>query len=138
RDHVEHGEKCERHGPILALEWSDDQSRFRSMKWTIMRRSRGALLPPVAARRRRDLYRALRGALLDGTLGPGERLPSSRQAAGDWGVSRGLVEEVYGQLTVEGFLERGVGQGTFVSAPAARPAPPPPPGRPSPRRPRPA
>jgi GntR family transcriptional regulator / MocR family aminotransferase len=81
------------------------------------RRSRGILLPPVRAQRvrRRDLYGAIRAAVLDGVLAPGERLPSSRQAAVDYGVSRGLVEEVFSQLTEEGFLERAVGRGTFVA-----------------------
>ena len=73
-----------------------------------MRRPRGAMLPPVPAPRvrRRDLYQVLRTAVLDGVLAPGERLPSSRQAADDYGVSRGLVEEAFAQLTEEGFLER--------------------------------
>ena len=81
------------------------------------RRSRGILLPPVRAQRvrRRDLYSAIRTAVLDGVLAPGERLPSSRQAAADYGVSRGLVEEVFAQLTDEGFLDRAVGRGTFVA-----------------------
>jgi GntR family transcriptional regulator/MocR family aminotransferase len=83
-----------------------------------MRRARGVLLPPVRAGRvrRRELYRVLRTALLEGLLPPGERLPSSRQAAADYGVSRGLLEEVYGDLTADGFLERSVGRGTFVAA----------------------
>jgi GntR family transcriptional regulator / MocR family aminotransferase len=94
-----------------------------------MRRLKGALLPPVRAERLRrgDLYGTLRSAILDGVLSPGERLPSTRQAAADYGVSRGMLEEVYAQLTEEGFLQRGVGQGTFVawrvsrlSAPANR------------------
>ena len=86
-----------------------------------MRRSRGALLPPIRAERvrRRDLYRALRNAVLGGALPPGTRLPSTRQAGADYGVSRGMVEEVYGQLTEEGFLDRAVGRGTFVAARAA-------------------
>ncbi len=86
------------------------------------RPSRGALLPPVRTgrARRRDVYRALRTAVLEGVFAPGERLPSSRQAAADYGVSRGLVEEVFAQLTEEGFLDRSVGRGTFVSARAAR------------------
>src|SRR5262249_47468969 len=87
-----------------------------------VRRSRGVLLPPAfeGRPRRRDLYRALRSAVLDGVLGPRERMPSSRRAAVDYGVSRGLVEEVYRQLNEEGFLERGVGRGTFVTEQAAR------------------
>jgi GntR family transcriptional regulator / MocR family aminotransferase len=82
-----------------------------------MRRPRGALLPPIHQRRLRrgDLHRALRAAVLDGVLPPGERLPSTRQAANDYGVSRGLMEEVYAQLADEGFIERAVGRGTFVA-----------------------
>ena len=87
------------------------------------RRPRGVMLPPVPGTppRRAALYRGLRNALLEGVLAPGERLPSSRQAAADYGVSRGLLEEVFAQLSEEGFLERGVGRGTFVSSRAARP-----------------
>ena len=87
-----------------------------------MRKARGVLLPPVGHRhpRRGDLYRALRNALLDGVFTPGDRLPSTRQAAADYGVSRGLMEEVFGQLTDEGFFERTVGRGTFISSEVAR------------------
>lgn len=87
-----------------------------------MRKSRGVLLPPIrtAHPRRRDVYRALRSAVLDGVLAAGERLPSSRETAHDYGVSRGLVEEVFAQLTDEGFLERAVGRGTFVAPRLAR------------------
>jgi GntR family transcriptional regulator/MocR family aminotransferase len=86
-----------------------------------MRKARGVLLPPVGHRhpRRGDLYRALRNALLDGVFTPGDRLPSTRQAAADYGVSRGLMEEVFGQLTDEGFFERTVGRGTFISSEVA-------------------
>ena len=91
-----------------------------------MRRSRGVLLPPVRAPRPRrgDVYGALRAAVLDGVLSPGERLPSTRQAADDYGVSRGMLEEVFAQLADEGFLERAVGRGTFVAARLSRLSPP--------------
>jgi GntR family transcriptional regulator/MocR family aminotransferase len=87
-----------------------------------MRRPRGVLLPPihVARIRRRDVYGALRAAVLDGTLSPGEQLPSTRQAAADYGVSRGMLEEVFAQLTEEGFVERAVGRGTFVARAISR------------------
>src|SRR5438067_12356410 len=87
-----------------------------------MRRARGTMLPPVRAARvhRGDVYAALRSAVLDGVLPPGERLPSTRQAAADYGVSRGMLEEVFAQLTEEGFLERAVGRGTFVAATVTR------------------
>jgi GntR family transcriptional regulator/MocR family aminotransferase len=89
-----------------------------------MRRPRGALLPPIDADRvrGRDLYRVLRGAVLDGTLPGGEQLPSTRAVGRDYRVSRGMAEQVYAQLVDEGFLERAIGRGTFVSArvPVAR------------------
>jgi len=66
--------------------------------------------------RRGDLYHLLRTSVLEGVLSPGDRLPSTRQAAADYGVSRGLMEEVFGQLTEEGFFERKVGRGTFISS----------------------
>ncbi|HET6179687.1 MAG TPA: PLP-dependent aminotransferase family protein [Candidatus Sulfotelmatobacter sp.] len=91
-----------------------------------MRRPRGVLLPPIrdGRVRRGDLYQALRTAVLDGVFPAGARFPSTRQAAADYGVSRGLLEEVFSQLTDEGFLERAVGRGTFVAAQVARLAPP--------------
>jgi GntR family transcriptional regulator/MocR family aminotransferase len=84
-----------------------------------MRRSRGVLLPPVrrpGRLRRGDFYRALRTAVIEGVFVPGDRLPSTREAAADYGVSRGLMEEVFAQLTDEGFFDRMVGRGTFVSS----------------------
>src|SRR5215467_7732122 len=82
-----------------------------------MRRSQGVLLPPIHSGRlrRRDLYRSMRASVLDGVLRPLDQLPSTRQAAADYGVSRGMMEEVYDQLIEEGFLERSVGRGTFVA-----------------------
>jgi GntR family transcriptional regulator / MocR family aminotransferase len=88
------------------------------------RRSGGVLLPPVPVKRprRTDVYLILRSAVLDGLLAPGERLPSSRKAAADYGVSRGVLEEVYSQLMEEGLLERIVGRGTFITNRVARSA----------------
>ena len=82
-----------------------------------MRTSRGVLLPPVSGGRprRADIYGALRSAVLNGTLVQGEKLPSTRQAAADYGVSRGLMEEIFAQLADEGFFERAVGRGTFIA-----------------------
>jgi GntR family transcriptional regulator/MocR family aminotransferase len=62
----------------------------------------------------------LRTAVLDGVLAPGEQLPSTRQAAADYGVSRGMLEEIFAQLTEEGFLQRSVGRGTFVAPAVSR------------------
>lgn len=85
------------------------------------------LLVPVASApartRGRALQAALRDAVRSGRLAAGTRLPSSRDLAGDLGVSRGLVTEAYEQLTAEGYLRSGRGAGTWVSEAvrAARP-----------------
>jgi GntR family transcriptional regulator / MocR family aminotransferase len=72
-----------------------------------------------------ELRLVLRRAIADGVLQPGTRLPSTRALATDLGVSRGLVVEVYEQLTAEGWLTARHGSGTVVAAhpSAARPRP---------------
>ncbi|MET8130437.1 PLP-dependent aminotransferase family protein [Streptomyces sp. NPDC005251] len=75
------------------------------------------LLPAAAAPARargRTLQAALREAVRSGRLAAGTRLPSSRELAGDLGVSRGLVTEAYEQLTAEGYLRSDRGAGTWV------------------------
>lgn len=64
----------------------------------------------------RQLYDALREAILDGRLRPGGRLPSSRMLAAELGVGRNTVLAAYEQLTAEGYLEGQVGAGTQVAA----------------------
>ncbi len=64
-----------------------------------------------------QLTRALRSALLNGRIGPGSPLPSSRRLATDLGVSRNTVLAAYEQLRAEGFLAGRVGSGTYVTPP---------------------
>ena len=63
----------------------------------------------------RQIYDGLRGAILDGRLRPGQRIPSSRALAVDLGVSRLPVLSAYDQLLHEGYLVGRIGSGTFVS-----------------------
>ncbi len=65
---------------------------------------------------RAQLERQLRDAIRDGRLAVGERLPSSRELAGDLGLSRGLVQDCYAQLQAEGYLATRVGSATRVAA----------------------
>jgi GntR family transcriptional regulator/MocR family aminotransferase len=65
---------------------------------------------------RSQLEDGIRDAIRDGRLQPGERLPSSREFARELGVSRGLVQECYGQLLSEGYLDSQVGSATRVAA----------------------
>ncbi|MEU6783587.1 PLP-dependent aminotransferase family protein [Nonomuraea angiospora] len=57
----------------------------------------------------------LRRAMLDGTLAPGERLPSTRSLATQLAVSRTVITEAYQQLYAEGWLDGRHGSGTFVA-----------------------
>ncbi|HMB46916.1 MAG TPA: PLP-dependent aminotransferase family protein, partial [Afifellaceae bacterium] len=62
-----------------------------------------------------QLYRALREAILSGTLKPGDRIPPSRAAAADLDVSRRTVLAAFEQLGGEGFLESRRGSGIRVA-----------------------
>jgi GntR family transcriptional regulator / MocR family aminotransferase len=61
------------------------------------------------------LETALREAVRAGRLRPGTRLPSSRALAGDLGIARNTVAEVYSQLVAEGWLTARTGAGTAVA-----------------------
>ena len=60
----------------------------------------------------RQLYARLKDAILHGRLAPGTRLPATRELARQLQVSRQTVLAAYEQLTAEGYLRGGVGQGT--------------------------
>lgn len=61
------------------------------------------------------IQRAIRQLILDGALPVGKALPASRPLAQSLGVSRDTVESAYSQLHAEGFIDRRVGSGSFVS-----------------------
>ena len=63
----------------------------------------------------KQIYHGLRGAILDGRLQPGQRIPSTRSLATDLGVSRLPVLSAYEQLLHEGYLFGKTGSGTFVT-----------------------
>jgi GntR family transcriptional regulator/MocR family aminotransferase len=65
---------------------------------------------------RSQLEGGLREAIRSGRLQVGERLPSSRELAQALGISRGVVQECYGQLQAEGYLSSKVGSATRVAA----------------------
>jgi len=62
-----------------------------------------------------QLIRALKGAILDGRVGAGSRLPASRTLARELDVSRNTVLAAYEQLQAEGFLLGRVGSGSYVA-----------------------
>jgi GntR family transcriptional regulator / MocR family aminotransferase len=67
------------------------------------------------------LYEELRLAILEGRLGPGARLPASRDFAGQYGLSRGTVVSVLERLQSEGYVSCRVGVGTWVNQVEAPP-----------------
>lgn len=63
----------------------------------------------------RQLYEAIRGAILGGRLGAGARLPSMRTLASELGLSRNTVTRAYEQLASEGYVVATIGSGTRVT-----------------------
>jgi GntR family transcriptional regulator/MocR family aminotransferase len=61
------------------------------------------------------LYEQLRSAILEERLSSGTQLPSSRDLASQYAVSRGSVVESFERLRAEGYVVSKVGAGTFVS-----------------------
>jgi GntR family transcriptional regulator/MocR family aminotransferase len=60
------------------------------------------------------LAEAVRDAVSDGRLAPGDRLPATRVLADQLGCSRGVVVDAYRRLTDEGLLSGRRGGGTTV------------------------
>src|SRR3984885_8075927 len=116
---------------FMAIEWSGLSPEL------LVRLDRSAGQPLRA-----QLEAGLRDAIRSGRLRGGELLPSSRELARELGLSRGIVQECFGQLLAEGYLTSRTGSATRVAdiagqQPGGRPAadpvvvspasPPPPP-----------
>src|SRR5260370_32446936 len=95
----------------MAIEWSGLSPEL------LVRLDRSASQPLRA-----QLEASLREAIRDGRLRAGERLPSSRELARALGVSRGMVQDCYGQLLAEGYLTSRTGAATRVAGISGRPA----------------
>jgi GntR family transcriptional regulator/MocR family aminotransferase len=89
----------------MAIEWSGLSPEL------LVRLDRSASAPLRA-----QLEASLREAIRGGRLRAGERLPSSRELARELGVSRGTVQDGYGQLLAEGYLTSRTGSATQVAA----------------------
>ncbi|TCL57708.1 GntR family transcriptional regulator [Hydrogenispora ethanolica] len=71
-----------------------------------------------------QIYRQIRGMILDGGLPAGEKLPSTRELALNLNISRNTVIEAYEMLIAEGYLASVPGSGIYVAEGAACPAVP--------------
>jgi GntR family transcriptional regulator/MocR family aminotransferase len=63
-----------------------------------------------------QVYQGILAAIEDETLGPGQRLPSTREFARQLGITRFTVDDAYSRLVGEGYLEARHGSGTYVAA----------------------
>ena len=81
-----------------------------------------ALIPvlPGGGPRTRALYGAIRGLIEAGGALPGAKLPTSRDLARRFGMSRAAVVAAFEMLVSEGFAEARVGAGTFVAGKVPR------------------
>jgi GntR family transcriptional regulator / MocR family aminotransferase len=78
-------------------------------------------LDRAASNQALQVYGGLRGAILDGRLVAGLRLPSTRALAQQFGVKRNAVVIAYEHLQSDGLADARTGSGTFV---AMLPVPP--------------
>src|SRR5471032_135152 len=85
--------------------------------------------PKLNAPLYRQIYQRVKAAIMEGQLARGSRVPSVRALASELGVARATVENAYGLLTAEGFLQSRGQAGTVVSAPESLSAPAPSPVR---------
>jgi GntR family transcriptional regulator / MocR family aminotransferase len=72
-------------------------------------------VPPSNTSLYRWLYDELRGAILNGRLRPGARLPATRDLAATYRLSRATIVTAFDQLKSEGYVEGRCGSGTYVS-----------------------
>ena len=63
----------------------------------------------------KQLETGLRKLILSGTLRARQKLPSTRELAGEIGISRITIKSVYEQLVAEGYVQATSGSGTFVA-----------------------
>ena len=62
-----------------------------------------------------QIYERVRHGIATGANAPGSRLPSTRELASELGVARGTVEDAYGLLVSEGYIERHGQSGSIVA-----------------------
>jgi GntR family transcriptional regulator/MocR family aminotransferase len=92
-------------GAFVAI-WSDINSQFTTILVGQLHR----------VGKERSIVAAFKAQLHGGSYKPGDRLPSTRSLAAEWGVSRTTVTAAYDQLIAEGYLEARQGARTVVAS----------------------
>src|SRR6187200_2164784 len=85
-------------------------------------RPNGLVLNPVSTERISDVIaERLATAIRDGTLNPGDRLPTEAELAREFQVGRTSVREGLQKLRAHGLIESRKGLGAFVTEPTSDP-----------------
>jgi GntR family transcriptional regulator/MocR family aminotransferase len=63
----------------------------------------------------RQIYDRFRGAITNGSLKPGDRIPSARALTKELGLARGTIESAYSLLAAEGYIQARGQAGTVVT-----------------------
>src|SRR5215470_16893300 len=85
-----------------------------------MKRVSSGLSPLIAVNRgsgtplHRQIYDAYRTMIVEGSLKPGQQIPSTRALTSELRISRIPLLNAYAQLLAEGYFETRKGAGTFV------------------------
>ncbi len=72
------------------------------------------------ARLYEQIVQQIEQSIVEGRLNPGDQLPTERELAQQFGVSRTAVREAVKTLTEKGLVESFSGRGTFVTAPKSQ------------------
>ncbi|MBJ9987877.1 MULTISPECIES: MocR-like pyridoxine biosynthesis transcription factor PdxR [Paenibacillus] len=70
--------------------------------------------PATVETKTKQIYSLLREQIFQGVYAAGVKLPSTRDLANEFGVSRALIVDVFEQLIAEGYLEGRQGSGSYV------------------------
>lgn len=63
----------------------------------------------------RQIYERFRSAIANGSLKPGDRIPSARALTKELGLARGTIEAAYALLAAEGYIQARGQAGTIVT-----------------------
>jgi len=85
-----------------------------------IQRIKDAVQSPIPAPLHQKLRDAIHEQIMDGTLKPGETLPSERAMKDHFELSRSTVRQAVNTLIQDGFLQSVAGTGTFVLEPTQK------------------
>src|SRR5260370_10465888 len=77
--------------------------------------------PPDTQKLYQQIARAIAAAIVEGRYAPGDKLPSERELADEFGVSRPTIRDAMIALEFQGLVEARQGSGVYVNASAPVP-----------------